>query len=191
MIETLKPHDRHVDSADLPAAIGRAVRASNDAIGRRVEADAQLTGMGSTMVGLLWSGNTAVLANVGDSRAYLLRRDEPDRAGMRQVTEDHVYGHLVADATDVPNLPERLTHWLDGRPDGRSPDVTNWDLRPGDRFLLCSDGLSSFVPHGLIDKALRSSDGPQETADRLVALTLDHEAPDNVSVIVLDAHGGD
>src|SRR2546430_575163 len=84
---------------------------------------------------------------------------------MEVVTEDHTYEHLVADAAAVPNLPERLSRWLDGRPDGRSPDLTTRDLRPGDRFLLCSDGLSSFVPLDLVHAALSSSSAPDEVAD--------------------------
>jgi protein phosphatase len=93
---------------------------------------------------------------------------------------------LVADAASVPNLPERLSRWLDGRVDGRSPDLTTWDLRPGDRFMLCSDGLSSFVPFDLIDATLRSSSDPNEVADRLITLAIDHGGPDNVTVIVID-----
>lgn len=58
----------------------------------------------------------------------------------------HTYRHRVADAGDVPQLPERLARYLDGRLDGRSPDLAVWQLRPGDRFLLCSDGLSFYVP---------------------------------------------
>ncbi len=142
--------------------------------------------MGSTLVALMWSETVAVLGYVGDSRAYLLRRDGTGAEGMRQITEDHTYEHLVADATDVPNLPERLSRWLDGRADGRSPDITRWNLLLGDRFMLCSDGLSSYVPHDLIDATLSASENPQVVADRLVSLALDHGGPDNVTVIVAD-----
>jgi protein phosphatase len=106
--------------------------------------------------------------------------------GTSQLTEDHTYEHLLADAASVPNLPERLSRWLDGRADGRSPDLTTWDLRPGDRFMLCSDGLSSFVPHELIHATLNSSSGPDETADRLITLAIDRGGADNISVIVID-----
>jgi serine/threonine protein phosphatase PrpC len=142
--------------------------------------------MGSTLVAMLWSETSAVLANVGDSRVYLLRNLGPDSNRILQITEDHTYGHLVSDAADVPNLPERLSRFLDGRVDGRSPDLTNWGLCPGDRFLLCPDGLSSFVPHHLIHDALRSSSGPGAVADRLITLALDHGGQDNVTVVTVD-----
>jgi protein phosphatase len=155
--------------------------ACHEVLRQKIEADPQLAGMGTTLVALLRSGTAAVLANVGDSRAYLLRN-----SGTVQITEDHTYGHLVADAASVPNLPERLSRWLDGRADGRSPDLTTWDLRPGDRFMLCSDGLSSFVPFELLDAALRSSSDPNDVADRLITLAVEHGGPDNVTAVVID-----
>jgi protein phosphatase len=80
-----------------------------------------------------------------------------------------------------------MTRWLDGRPEGRSPDLMMLDLHPGDRVLLCSDGLSSYVPPDQIAATLHSPSSPDDTADRLVALAIDHGGPDNISVIVIDA----
>jgi PPM family protein phosphatase len=93
----------------------------------------------------------------------------------------------VSDAACVPNLPERISRFLDGRVDGRSPDFNIRELNTGDRLLLCSDGLSSVVPHKAIHDALLSLDGPDEMAGRLVKLAVDRGAPDNVTAIVLDA----
>jgi PPM family protein phosphatase len=189
VIETLQPHDHQVDPADLPAVLGRAINAANEALRNKIKAAPELAGMGTTLVAMLYSGAAAVLANVGDSRAYLLRdtgsRDS-ETSQITQITEDHIYGNLVADAASVPNLPERISRFLDGRADGRSPDLTTWDLCPGDRFLLCSDGLSAAVPRELICATLTSSSGPDETADRLIALATDHGGPDNITVIVID-----
>ena len=103
-----------------------------------------------------------------------------------RVSEDHIYRHLVSDAGDVPNLPEKLARFLDGRTDGRSPDLTVLQLRPGDRLLLCSDGLSSYVPPDLIRSALNSADSPPHVADALIAAALDHGGHDNVTVMVID-----
>jgi protein phosphatase len=186
VIEALQLHDRLVDPADLSAALGRAVSAANEALRQRIETEPELAGMGSTLVAMLWSRTAAVLANVGDSRAYLLRDVGFGNSGTSQLTEDHTYEHLVADAAAVPNLPERLSRWLDGRADGRSPDLTSWALRPGDRFMLCSDGLTSFVPHELVHATLSSSSGPDDTADRLITLAIDQGGPDNITVIVID-----
>jgi serine/threonine protein phosphatase PrpC len=189
VIEALPRYDRPVGPTELLATLGQAVRAANEALRQEIEVEPQLAGMGTTLVALLCSGSSAVLANVGDSRAYLLRNGDPDSGTTAQITEDHTYDRLLADATDVPNLGERLSRWLDGRDDGRSPDLTTWDLRPGDRFMLCSDGLSSFVSPDLIDTTLRSSTDPAEAADRLVALAIDHGGRDNVTVVVIDVRG--
>lgn len=190
VIEALQSLDHKVDPADLPAELGGAVNAANRALRRKIDAAPDVAGMGSTLVALLWSGNVAVLANVGDSRAYWLRdvsSQGPLNGGrMVQITEDHIYGNLVADASGVPNLPERITRFLDGRTDGRSPDLTIKDLRAGDRFLLCSDGLSGVVPHDLIHDTLGSGRSPDETAERLIALAIEHGGPDNITVIVID-----
>jgi protein phosphatase len=185
-IDALRPHDDVVDPANLSIALGRAVSNANDALRRRTAAEPELAGMASTLVAMLWCGRAAVLANVGDSRAYLLRSSDSNARTTSQITEDHTYEHLVADAARVPNLPQRLSRFLDGRPDGRSPDLTTWALRPGDRFMLCSDGLSSFVPHSLIHNTLSTFDRPDEAADRLVSLALDHGGPDNITVVIIN-----
>ncbi|MBQ0892772.1 SpoIIE family protein phosphatase [Micromonospora sp. U56] len=83
-------------------------------------------------------------------------------------------------------MPEKLARFLDGRTDGRSPDLTVLQLRPGDRLLLCSDGLSSYVPPGLIRSALNSADSPPHVADALIAAAIDHGGHDNVTVMVID-----
>jgi serine/threonine protein phosphatase PrpC len=189
VIEALQPHDHQADPADLPTILGRAVHAANEALRHRIETEPGLAGMGTTLVAMLWSKTAAVLANVGDSRAYLLRNTGSHGNGtsqIAQITEDHTYGNLVADAASVPNLSERISRFLDGRADGRSPDLTTRDLRPGDRFLLCTDGLSAVVPRELIRDTLSSSNDPDQTADRLVALATDRGAPDNITVIVID-----
>lgn len=181
VIDAIRPHDNEVERGALSAVLGRAVRDANDALRKRTEAEPALAGMGSTLVAMLCAGPTAVVANVGDSRAYLLRDSR-----LVRITEDHTFGHLVADAARVPNLPERLSRFLDGRPDGRSPDLTTWNLRLGDRFLLCSDGLSSYVAPQAIFSALKSSKSRDEAADRLISLAIDRGGPDNVTVIVID-----
>jgi serine/threonine protein phosphatase PrpC len=186
-IEALRPYDRPTESPELAATLGRAVRSANDALRQRIAADAQLAGMGTTLVALLCAGTRAALANIGDSRAYLLRGRGTASETVR-ITEDHTYGALVAGADAVPGLPDTLARWLDGRADGRSPDLTFWEVRPTDRFLLCSDGLSSYVPLDRINAVLASSPDPSEAVDRLVSLALDNGGPDNITVILIDAH---
>jgi serine/threonine protein phosphatase PrpC len=181
VIEAIRPFDRPTDPAALADVLGQAVSAANRAMRQQIAATPTLAGMGTTLVAVMRSGPIAVIANMGDSRAYLLRG-----GALTQVTDDHVYGRLVANARTVPNLPERLARFLDGRPDGRSPDLTTLNLQPGDRLLLCSDGLSSYVPQELIHAALGVAPDPDSAANRLVALAIEQGAPDNVTVIVAD-----
>ncbi|MEU6077572.1 protein phosphatase 2C domain-containing protein [Micromonospora sp. NPDC047074] len=187
VIETLRQYDQEVDQQALATTLGKAVGAANDALRARITSEPELAGMGTTLVAMLINGTSAALANIGDSRAYRLRRST---GHTTQITEDHVYGQLVADAADVPNLPERLARFLDGRLDGRSPDITLLALTPGDRFLLCSDGLSSYVPEHLLHTALTDASTPRQAVDHLIAAALEHGGPDNITVAVLDVLAG-
>ncbi|MEQ4302216.1 protein phosphatase 2C domain-containing protein [Plantactinospora sp. B6F1] len=188
-IETLRAYDRAVGTEDLAVVMGRAISEANETLRRRIRAQPELTGMATTLVALLWSGTDAMLANIGDSRAYLMRNRSAQRHSFVQVSDDHTYQQLVADAAAVPSLPGMLTRFLDGRHDGRSPDLTAVQLRPGDRILLCSDGLSSYVPQELIRDTLGSGTDPEDTADQLVVLALEHGGHDNVTVVVIDVCG--
>jgi protein phosphatase len=181
VIDTLRPYDGPADPTQLSDILGRAVYSANEALRRRAEADPTLTGMGSTLVAMLWSQTTMVVANIGDSRAYLLRGRR-----LTQITEDHVYGRLLADAANVPYLPERITRFLDGRRDGRSPDIAVRKLHPGDRFLACTDGLTNVVPPEAIHDALATIGDREEVAERLAEMALQGGGPDNVTMIVLD-----
>ncbi len=186
VIEALRPYDGTVGPLELPTVLGRVVSSANDAVRGRVAEEPELATMGSTLVALMWSDTSACLANLGDSRAYLLRRTADGAAVMAQVTEDHTFGHLLADAGAVRHLPRRLARWVDGRPGGRSADITAHQLRPGDRWLLCSDGLSSYVAHDAIRETLSSVEVPGDVADRLIELALEAGGRDNITVIVID-----
>jgi protein phosphatase len=184
VIDAIRPFDVAAAVEDLAGTLGRAVDAANRALRRRISDDPKVAGMGTTLVAALISGATAVVANVGDSRAYLLR----DKVLLR-VTDDHVMGRLLANADVVPDLPERLARFLDGRADGRSPDLTPVNLHPGDRLLLCSDGLSSYVPVASIRAVLAEPEAPEPVAERLVGLALEQGGHDNITVIVVDYAG--
>jgi serine/threonine protein phosphatase PrpC len=118
VVEALRSCDRPVEPSELAAVLGPAINVTNQVLRRKIEAEPKLAGMGTTLVAMLRSGTTAVVANVGDCRAYVLRSGT---SRLVQITEDHTYGNLVADAGDVPNLPGRISRFLDGRADGRSP----------------------------------------------------------------------
>jgi PPM family protein phosphatase len=186
----LAAYDRPVPARELARSMGRAISEASEALRRKIREEPMLAGMGTTLVALLWSGAEAVVANIGDSRAYLVRHHGSRDNTMLQISEDHTYEHLVADAGEVPKLGEKLARFLDGRNDGRSPDLTPFQLYPGDRVLLCSDGLSSYVPREQIQAALASDKTPGQVADQLIDLALDQGGHDNVTVIVLDVTQG-
>jgi PPM family protein phosphatase len=124
-------------------------------------------GMGTTAVACLVDPTCAVIGHAGDSRAYLLRNSE-----LTALTRDHT------------TAPHRLTRNL-GREYGVWPDILSVPLRPGDRLLLCSDGLYGGAPMDEIRRVLGSSDPPERIAHHLVAQVLEGDASDNVSAVVI------
>jgi PPM family protein phosphatase len=183
-ITALSAHDAEADPAHLAEVLSNAVTAANTAIRQRTEADPALRTMGTTLTAMLWSGHTFALAHIGDSRAYLLRGGQ-----LRQLTEDHILGNLVAGTGTSPILAPIMSRYLDGRPD-RSPDLALRQALPGDRYLLCSDGLSGVVPDQAIRDVLDSGDDDlAQIIERLTRLANSAGGPDNITAIVIDAPG--
>ena len=178
VIESLRSRDAEVDPAVLLETLGRAVTEANAEVARRAAEDPARRGMGTTLTAMLWSGDRAALVHIGDSRAFRLRGGQ-----LRQITEDHVMGNLVFGAEAV--LAPVLSRYLDGQPE-RSPDLGLRELRAGDRYLICSDGLSPVVSTGDVRSALVSAEDPPDAVRQLVALAEDAGAPDNITVIVID-----
>lgn len=185
VIGTMEPldEDRRID--DLMGSLRTTVLAANHGIAEAVQQDPQLEGMGTTLTALRFVGGQVGLVHVGDSRAYLLRSDV-----LTQITHDDTYvqylvdnGKLTADeAKDHPRKSVILRALLGTEVE---PDVSIREARNGDRYLLCSDGLSDVVSTETIVETLRIEDA-QECADRLVELALRGGGPDNVTVIVAD-----
>lgn len=185
MIESLRVYDIEVAAADLFGTLGRAVSEANDRLRRKVAEDPELDGMGTTLTAMLWSGRRAAVAHIGDSRGYLLREGK-----LRRITEDHTLGGLVADVT-VAGLASVLVRYLDGRPD-RSPDLAAREVRSGDRYLLCSDGLSGVLAAGVMRDVLTSTRDAGKAVSELIDLANGAGGPDNITVAVVDvgAEGG-
>ncbi|MFN3865142.1 MAG: protein phosphatase 2C domain-containing protein [Demequina sp.] len=164
----------------------------------RAHNDPELSGLGTTVTALLRAGSTLCMAHIGDSRAYLLRGESLD-----QVTTDHSFvQHLVdtgrLSAADAEHHPKRsmLLRVL-GDVDADVPvDISVRETRAGDRWMLCSDGLSGVVSRDTLYKTLVEVADPGDCADALVSLALSAGAPDNVTCIVADvvdidaSHGG-
>jgi PPM family protein phosphatase len=143
-------------------------------------------GMGATLTAVLVQGHTAIVGQVGDSRAYLLRD-----GGIGQVTHDQSYAQLLLDAGLI--TPEEAEHsprknivlQAMGQTELKV-EIARIELRPGDRLLLCSDGLTNVVDDATI-KRIASPPAPIVRAcNELVTLTLDGGAPDNVTVVLAD-----
>jgi serine/threonine protein phosphatase PrpC len=177
VIESLRAHDADVGTGALLEVLGHAVTEANAAIAQRAADDPARFGMGTTLTAMLWSGDQAALVHIGDSRAFRLRDSH-----LRQITEDHVLGNLVSNAGALAPV---LSRYLDGRPD-RSPDLGLRELRAGDRYLICSDGLSPVVSAEAIGAVLASAADTADAVRQLVALAEQAGGPDNVSVIVID-----
>ncbi len=185
VVGALAPLDEDVTSADLVDALRGAIDDANQQLRDAVEANPALEGMGTTLTAVLFSGNRLAVAHVGDSRAYLLRDDE-----LTQITRDDTYVQMLVDegriTPDEANThPQRslLTRAMDGRE--LDPEFSVREARPGDRYLLCSDGLSGVVSLETMAEATKLED-PREAADRLIQLALRGGGPDNITCIVAD-----
>jgi PPM family protein phosphatase len=185
-IATLAPLDDDDPPSDLLGALEQSIRQANDQLRQMMDSDAELDGMGTTLTALLWGGTRLALAHIGDSRAYLLRDGE-----LTQITQDHtLVQHLVdqgqLDEADIPTHPQRsvILRVLNGRPDAEA-DLSIREARAGDRYLLCSDGLSGVVSKDTLRQALAIAN-PEQVVDALVDLALRGGAPDNVTCVVCD-----
>jgi PPM family protein phosphatase len=169
---------------DLKQAILRA----NRRIREMAASDRKLNGMGTTLVALLEDGDMVHVANVGDSRGYLLRQGE-----LSQVTVDHsLVQELVDDGRLSPEDAERhpqrsvITRALGIDPEVEF-DLFTYKLQVGDRLLLCSDGLSDVVEPTQIRNVLLRVRSAQKAARQLIAVANEQGGPDNITVIVVDA----
>ena len=181
VIESLRACDIVTAPGELLEVLARTVAAANAEVARRAAEDPARLGMGTTLTAMLWSADQGALVHIGDSRAFRFRG-----GALRRLTEDHVMGKLVSNAGELAPV---LTRYLDGRPD-RSPDLGLRELRPGDRYLLCSDGLSPVVTDTAIREVLAAAADAGTAARQLVALAEEAGGPDNISVIVADAQEG-
>jgi protein phosphatase len=191
VIEALAPLDEaHLDGdladGDLTDSLRRAVTTANGYLRDMVAADNALEGMGTTLTAFLWVQQRLGLVHIGDSRAYLLRGGR-----LEQVTHDHTLvqnlidqGRITPDEANTHPQRSWITNALDGRPEIEL-DLSVRDVQVGDRYLVCSDGLSSYVSEQTIEEALRSGD-PQAACDRLVDLALRAGGLDNISCVVAD-----
>ena len=185
VVAAFVPLDENPPGADLIAPLRRAMDAGNDAIADLVAEDPELDGMGTTATALLFDGPRMGLAHIGDSRAYLYRNGV-----LHQLSHDDTFVQSLVDdgritEDEAAHHPQRnlLLRALNGSEP--EPMLVVREISVGDRFLICSDGLSGVVSAEAIADTLAGTD-TDRVADTLIELALIGGGPDNVTVIVAD-----
>ncbi|WP_022889137.1 PP2C family protein-serine/threonine phosphatase [Agromyces italicus] len=181
--------DADYDSApEAAAALEGALIAANRQLAETVSEHSELTGMGTTVSSMLHLGDRVVISHIGDSRIYLLRSGE-----LSQISTDHTFVQRLVDAGRI-TAEEAMVHprrsvlmRVLGDVEA-SPEIDQMvlDTRDGDRWMLCSDGLSGVVSFDEIHEFMSADVGAKQVADRLVKASLDGGAPDNVTVVLVD-----
>lgn len=183
---------KYLETDSIPA--GGLLNVLEDAIDRAGQAVRGIAGTGpspeeagTTLTAMLWTGSQLALVHIGDSRVYLLRDGE-----MFQITQDHTMVQSMVDEgrlspEEAASHPQRslLIRALGRGADG-TPDVRLHDARQGDRYLLCSDGLSTVVPAEEIRRVLTDTGEPERATRELIALANGSGGPDNTSCVVAD-----
>ncbi len=176
-------------SEDVKRFTRKAVVQANDEIMAMGALDRDLRNMGTTLVLAVWrKGSEMYIAGVGDSRAYLVRRGR-----IEQLTVDHSLAQALVEAKTISAEEARghkfknvLWKYLGTKEVGEGPDVKVMVVQPGDRILLCTDGLTGAVPDDRILQCIQEHTDMQKCADALGQLALDMGSRDNVSCIVIE-----
>jgi protein phosphatase len=185
VIGTVESLDEDRPIADLIGCLRDTVADATAALAHAVDENPSLEGMGTTLTAIRFAGSRIALVHVGDSRAYLLRGGQ-----LSQITHDDTYvqslvdsGKLTADEASHHPRKSVILRALNGAE--VDPDISIREARKGDRYLLCSDGLSDVVTATTLLETLASGT-PQSCVDRLIELALRGGGPDNITCIVAD-----
>ncbi|GHJ34450.1 protein phosphatase 2C domain-containing protein [Streptomyces sp. TS71-3] len=176
-----------IPAGDLLNVLEDAVEQAGAAVRGVTGRSASPEEAGTTLTAMLWTGSRLALVHIGDSRVYLLRDGE-----LFQITHDHTLVQTMVDEgrltpEEAASHPQRsllvraLGHGADA-----TPDMRLHDARRGDRYLLCSDGLSTVVPAAEINRVLAGTGEPEQAVRELVALANGYGGPDNISCVVAD-----
>src|SRR6478735_11752551 len=184
----------HLDRDDYDGAAGEAdtvladeIQTANSLLSELVHMNPKLAGMGTTVTALLLAGGKLHFAHIGDSRAYRLRNGT-----FEQVSVDHTFvqrlideGRLRPEEAEThphKNVLMRVLGDVDASPE---LDLDTMDVQPGERWLLCSDGLNYVAGH-VVERTVRETKDLDECAELLIELTLEAGAPDNVTVVMVE-----
>ncbi len=186
-IETLAPLDAEIDGADMLQALGTAITDANSALRQITITDPATEGMGTTLTALLWSGDEVALCHIGDSRAYLLRDGV-----LQQITHDHTLVQTLVDegrltpeaAASHPQRSLVMRALQSSIP--ADPDLALMKAKVGDRYLLCSDGLTDVVSDETLQSTLQQLTDLDAAVEQLVDLAIRSGGPDNITCILAD-----
>jgi PPM family protein phosphatase len=183
--------------AELPAdqmldSLAAAVAQANNTLHEMSIEDPSVEGMGTTLTALLWSGGTIAICHIGDSRAYLLRDGD-----FRQITRDHTLVQSLVDdgrlsPAQAATHPQRslVMRALQSGTEAE-PDLSLIEAKAGDRFLLCSDGLSDVVSESTLRERLLTVTDRNDAVIELIRLANNGGGPDNITCIVADVVDSD
>ena len=186
-IKTLAPLDAAIECDDMLRALGSAIAEANSALRRISEDDPATEGMGTTLTALLWCGDEVALCHIGDSRGYLLRD-----GALQQITHDHTLVQSLVDegrltpeaAASHPQRSLVMRALQSSIP--ADPDLAMLKARIGDRFLLCSDGLTDVVSDETLQTTLLQLTDLDAAVEQLVDLAIRSGGPDNITCVLAD-----
>ena len=170
----------------------QAADAANRLIYHKALDNEEYAGMGTTLVGAVFRAETVTLVNVGDSRAYRVARD-----GITQLTKDHSLVQQMVDAGSISREQARrhprrniITRAVGSEPFVTS-DVFTLPLRPGDMFLLCTDGLTNAVEDAELHRLVMAAEDPESACRALVDKALELNSRDNITAVIVWTEGGE
>jgi len=187
---------QHIASADEPVESSEQaeqklidyIYQANQKLSESVAEHPEIAGMGTTFSAMMLTGTKVTIAHIGDSRIYLARDGV-----VKQITSDHTFVQRLVDTGRITE-EEALVHprrsvlmrVLGDVEQFPEIDIETFETKPGDRWLVCSDGLSGVVPTGLVNNILLSTKTVREATDLLIGEALEFGAPDNVTVVLVD-----
>ena len=187
---------QHIATADQPVENSQQAEQTlidyiwqaNQKLSASVKEHSDLAGMGTTFSGMLVHGTSVSIGHIGDSRIYLARDGV-----VKQITTDHTFVQRLVDTGRISEEealihPRRsvLMRVLGDVEQFPEVDLETFETKAGDRWMVCSDGLSGVIPEGLMHRIMLSKSTVQEATDLLVGEALEFGAPDNVTVVLVD-----
>ncbi|MHA6793166.1 PP2C family protein-serine/threonine phosphatase [Pseudonocardia bannensis] len=183
------PADLH--DVDLPAVLAEGLAEAARRLDERADRESDLRGMGTTAIALLFDGTRLGVLHLGDSRIYLLRDGV-----LEQITKDHTVVQALVDEGRITPA-EAATHprrsvLLRALQAGHDPEPDLWvrEALAGDRYLLCSDGVTAVLPDAAVREVLAGDPDPEVVVARLIALANEGGGPDNITCVVADVIDG-